>query len=98
MEFEWDEVKRRANILKHRIDFVDAIGVYEGRFVQEEDRRRNYGERRYLITGIAAGQVLRLVCTWRGERCRIISARRASRDERRAYHASDPEAGSQNEG
>ncbi len=47
MDFEWDEAKRQANILKHGIDFVDAVEVFRGDFVEEEDRRRDYGERRY---------------------------------------------------
>jgi uncharacterized protein len=97
MDFEWDEAKRLANILKHGIDFADAIAVFSGRFTEAEDLRRVYGERRFLITGETGEEVIRVVCTWRGERCRLISARRARRNERRAYHASDPGAGPENE-
>jgi uncharacterized DUF497 family protein len=97
MGFEWDEAKRQANILKHGIDFVDAIGIFAGRFTEAEDLRHGYGERRLLVTGELAGEMIRLVYTWRGERRRIISARRARRDERRTYHASDPGAGQEDE-
>ena len=93
MEFEWDEAKRQANILKHGIDFVDAIAIFSGRVEESEDRRRDYGERRFLATGDADGSILRLVFTWRGSRRRIISARRAKRYERRAYYANDPGSG-----
>jgi len=37
MEFEWDEAKRQANILKHGIDFVDAGAIFDRRFVETED-------------------------------------------------------------
>jgi uncharacterized DUF497 family protein len=82
MDFEWDEAKRRANILKHGVDFVDAIAMFSGRFI---------------ASGELAGEIIRVVYTWRGDRCRIINARRARRDERRAYHAGIAEAGPQDE-
>jgi uncharacterized DUF497 family protein len=47
MDFEWDEGKRLANILKHGIDFVDAIEMFGSRIIETEDIRREYGERRY---------------------------------------------------
>jgi uncharacterized DUF497 family protein len=96
-DFEWDETKRQANILKHGIDFVDAIGIFAGRFIETEDRRRDYGERRFLASGERAGEIIRVVHTWRGERCRIINARRARRDERSAYYAGIAETGPQDE-
>jgi hypothetical protein len=97
MDSEWDEAKRQANILKHGIDFVDAVEIFAGRFTEAEDLRRGYGERRLLVTGELGGEILRLVYTWREERRRIISARRARRNERRAYHASDPGTGQEDE-
>ena len=93
MDFEWDEAKRLANILKHRIDFVDAIGIFQSKFFENEDLRRNYGERRFRAFGEIEGQVLHVVSTWRDDRRRIISARRARRNERRAYYADIAEAG-----
>ena len=97
MDFEWDEAKRQANILKHRIDFVDAIGIFSGRFIATEDRQRDYGERRYRAIGQFGDAVIQVAYTWRGERRRIISARRAGRNDRRAYHASIAEAGQEDE-
>jgi len=47
MDFEWDESKRQANIVKHGIDFVDAGAIFERHFIETEDRRRDYGEPRY---------------------------------------------------
>ena len=73
MDFEWDEAKRQANILKHGIDFVDAIGIFAARFIETEDERRDYGERRYRANGWLGDAVIQVAYTWRGERRRIIS-------------------------
>ena len=97
MDSEWDEAKRQANILKHSIDFVDAVEIFTGQFVETADRRRDYGEPRVLASGELAGEIIRIVYTWRGERRRIISARRARRDEGRAYYADIAKAGEKDE-
>jgi uncharacterized protein len=97
MDSEWDKAKRRANILKHGIDFVDAIEIFAGRFIEAEDRRRDYGEQRYRAVGRLGEQIIQVAYTWRSGRRRIISARRAGRNDRRTYHASIAKAGSQNE-
>ena len=85
MEFEWDEAKNEANMAKHGIDFDDAIHIFTGRIFERVDNRRAYGETRTSAIGVASGQELVVVYTMRGQVCRIISARRARRDERRAY-------------
>jgi uncharacterized DUF497 family protein len=97
VDFEWDEAKRRANILKHGIDFVDAIEIFAGDVIETEDRRRDYGERRLVVSGEREGEVLRIIYTWRGQRRRIISARRARQNERRAYYAGIAESGPEDE-
>jgi uncharacterized DUF497 family protein len=97
MDSEWDDTKRQANIEKHGIDFVDAIEIFAGQFIETEDRRRDYGERRYRAVGQLGDHIIQVAYTWRGEHRRIISARRAGRNDRRAYHAGIAEAGSQNE-
>ncbi|HEV8014498.1 MAG TPA: BrnT family toxin [Stellaceae bacterium] len=86
MDFEWDERKRLANLAKHGVDFVRAIRIWENeRVLVLEDRRRDYRERRFQAFGFVDGMLLMAAFTWRERRCRIISARRASRDERQAY-------------
>ena len=97
MDSEWGETKRQANILKHGIDFVAAVKIFEGGFIEAEDRRRDYGERRYRAIGQLGDQVLQVAYTWRGERRRIISARRAGRNDRRAYYDSFPQAAQKDE-
>jgi uncharacterized DUF497 family protein len=88
--FEWDERKRQTNLAKHGIDFARAARVFEGRVVEWNDLRREYGERRRLVLGLAGHTVLFVVYTWRAGHRRLISARKASADERKAYYAGAP--------
>jgi hypothetical protein len=85
MAFEWDAGKNAANIAKHRIDFEDAIRIFEGPVLEKIDVRRDYGEVRVIAFGIVEGCELAVVYTLRGPRRRIISARRAHSSERKAY-------------
>ena len=86
--FEWDEAKREANLVKHGVDFVDALEVFADPLrIQRIDTRREYREARRQVLGRVGEQVVFVVYTVRGEARRVISARRASRDERRAYLA-----------
>ena len=88
MEYEWDEVKNEANLVKHGIDFEDAIGMFSGLVLEKVDSRRDYGKTRIIAIGAVDQRELVVVYTVRGQTRRIISARRAGSDERRAYHQS----------
>jgi len=90
MGFEWDEAKRLTNIRKHGIDFAEAIEMFAGHVVESEDRCRDYGEPRIRAFGEVDGRVIQVVYTLRNGRRRLISARRARRDEQRAYYTSNP--------
>ncbi len=85
MEFEWDERKAQANLRKHRVDFADAATVFEDdRAVTVADDDPE--EERYATLGTdALGRVLVVAYTMRGERIRMISARRATKRERAEY-------------
>ena len=83
MLFEWDESKRQANLAKHHIDFRDARRVFEGPVFEKVGSRR--GEDRIFAIGLMEGIPIVVVYVMRGERRRIISARRANRDERQDY-------------
>jgi uncharacterized DUF497 family protein len=85
MAFEWDVAKNAANRAKHRIDFDNAMRIFEGPTLEKIDRRRDYDEERIAAVGIADGLELFVVYTWRGPNRRIISARRANRNETEAY-------------
>lgn len=85
MRFEWDEDKRRTNIVKHGIDFLDAEAVFNGHTVTLEDTRWAYGEHRFVTFGLLQGEVVAVVHTESEDVIRIISMRRASRHEERSY-------------
>jgi len=83
--FLWDEAKRRANLRKHGIDFVDAERIFRGFTLTTEDMREVYGERRFLTLGLLEDQVVSVAHTERGEHIRIISIRKATKHEARFY-------------
>jgi uncharacterized DUF497 family protein len=71
---------------KHGIDFDDAINTFDDPAAAIEIDPRDYGgEVRYRVVGVVDGRVLVVCFTMRGERYRIISARRANRREREVY-------------
>jgi uncharacterized DUF497 family protein len=85
MEYEWDESKNRSNIEKHSIGFDDAIRIFERPILEKADQRQDYGEDRIVVVGLLADKEVVVVYTVREGNRRIISARRANRDERAAY-------------
>ena len=87
MDFEWDEQKRLANLAKHGIDFEGAKGIFGAPTVEYPDHRRDYGEPRIGAYGEVSGVVLFVIYTPRGALRRMISARRASSQERDFYRA-----------
>ena len=88
MKFEWDERKRQLVLEKHGIDFRRAIDVITGDavFVQA----RSDVEQRKLAIGLLDGVMIAVVFTMRDEDIRLVTARRARKNERRAYHARYP--------
>ena len=82
---EWDPHKAEANYRKHGIRFSEAATVlFDELAVTVEDTGN--GEQRFVTIGESAeGRLLVVVYTWRGERVRLISAREATRKERRSY-------------
>lgn len=86
MDFEWDEAKNAANIAKHGVGFATASRIFEGPVVTWTDDRNDYAEVREHSIGVVEGILfLAVIHTDRDGKCRIISARRASRTERRRY-------------
>ena len=83
--FEWDESKADTNKIKHGISFADTFAVFDDpNAVTVEDFQQD--EQRYATIGMDAfGRILVVVYTWRGENIRIISARKALRNEVKQY-------------
>lgn len=88
VEFEWDEEKAAANLRKHGVDFADAVLVFEDDLALTLRDPDSEDEERFLTLGHDPyGRLLVVAYTWRGERIRPISARRATAAERRRYEA-----------
>jgi len=87
LEFEWHDAKAKANLQAHGVSFDLAKTVFKDPFAVERlDDREDYGEERFVIIGMAEGQVVLFVAyAEREERIRIISARRATQDEQDDY-------------
>ena len=85
MEFDWDEEKRQSNVRKHGIDFRDAAEIFEGVTVMVEDDRFDYGERRFISIGLVQDWVIVVAHMEEAGIIRLISARRATKNEARTY-------------
>jgi uncharacterized protein len=84
---EWDPDKAGANLRKHGISFDDGSAALDDPHVLERRVDRGTEERSLAIGFDRLGRLLAVVYTWRDGGQRIISARRASRRERRTYEA-----------
>jgi hypothetical protein len=88
--YEWDPEKATSNLGKHGIDFADAVTALEDPFaltLRDDDPT----EERFVTVGVdALGRLLVLVYSWRGESVRVISARKATRNETRTYETMRP--------
>jgi uncharacterized DUF497 family protein len=84
--FRWDADKSERCDQERGFNFDYAARVFDDGFIEWEDRRRDYGEQRYVAVGKVEGQVLAVVWTPRETMRRIISARPASRSERERLH------------
>jgi len=93
MTFEWDPAKSTRNWQQRGFDFAFASGVFDHTYVEYDDTRRDYGERRVVAVGLADGVPLTVVFPDRvdpggGVVRRVISARVSNRKERRRYAGS----------
>jgi uncharacterized DUF497 family protein len=82
VEFEWDPAKAKTNLRKHRVTFDYATRVFlDQNRIERPDEGNQEGEERWLVIGRVAEFVLVVVYASRSDRIRIISARRAERNE-----------------
>ena len=84
MDFEFDPDKSATNLMKHGIDFLEAQALWE-----DADRlivpARTQGEARHMLVGKTGQKHWSAIFTYRGEAVRIISVRRARKEEVDAY-------------
>lgn len=86
MRFEWDEAKRKTNIAKHGIDFIDVPGMFGSLMLVGTDGRKDYGEPRKIGFGFIRGRLMAVAFTERAPNLiRIISARKANTREEASY-------------
>jgi uncharacterized DUF497 family protein len=84
---KWDYLKAATNLQKHNVDFADAATALDDELAITI-RAETSGEERFVVVGRdALGRLLVVVYTWRGDRIRIISARKATPRERRQYES-----------
>lgn len=86
VQFEWDEAKRKANIAKHGIDFLDVPEMFGSPMLVGTDIRKDYGEPRKVGFGFIRGRLMAVAFTERAPNLiRIISARKANTREEASY-------------
>jgi len=87
LDFEWDDFKADENVRNHGVSFAHAALAFRDPFAVEWiDLREDYGEERIILLGRVDSYVLNVVYTQREERIRIISARRATKNEQDNYY------------
>jgi uncharacterized DUF497 family protein len=88
MRFQYDPFKAAENLRKHKVSFADAEGVLEDPLAITVADPDAEAERRFVTIGLgSAGELLVVIWAERNEECRLISARRATRKERRQYES-----------
>lgn len=85
--FEWDELKARDNLKKHKVSFEEGKTIFNDPFLFTFlDNKHSINEERFINIGLSAnGYVLVLTHTERQDKIRIISCRKATVYERRFY-------------
>lgn len=89
VEFEWDSNKAQNNLEKHGVTFEEATEVFFDPFYQSGDatpiKASNREQRAFMIGYSLEPRLLLVIYVERGMRTRIISARTATRNERKLY-------------
>ena len=85
VEFEWDANKAASNLEKHGVTFQEAAEVFFDPFYQSGDASVSDEQRDFMMGYSLSQRLLIVVYTERGEKTRIVSARLATRAERKLY-------------
>lgn len=86
MEFEWDEAKAASNLKKHGIPFSYATAAfYDVARFERPDLDGDFGEERLLTIGLVEDREITVISTFRSLKIRLISARKATKNERAEY-------------
>ena len=82
---KWDERKRRKNLIGHGVDFADIEPLFNGATITVIDDRYDYGELRFITLGLLNSMVISVAHTETDDVVRMISARKATRNEEENY-------------
>lgn len=86
MRYSYDPAKKKSNLIKHGLDFDEAKRVIEsGNTVTFEDNRYEYDEPRFITLGNLDGSIVVIVTTESDSEIRIISMRKADKNEQKIY-------------
>ncbi len=85
MRFEWDENKRKENLRRHGLDFRDVPSVFDLETYTEYDDRFDYGEVRFYTIGYFNGAAVVVSHTETNDLIRVISFRKADKNEEELY-------------
>jgi uncharacterized protein len=81
MRFTWHEPKRQGTLRRRSLDFADAGLIFAGPTFTFEDDREDYGEQRWVTLGLLQSTVVVIVHTETEDEIRVISMRKADKDE-----------------
>jgi hypothetical protein len=86
-KFEWDSLKAKINLRRHKVSFEEAGTIFDDPlFITFLDEEHSIDEERYITIGLSERRRLLLVAHTDRQGCiRIISARKATRNEQRFY-------------
>jgi len=86
LKFEWDENKNVKNIKKHKVSFEEATMVFSDlRRYEIFDKKHSLIEKRWIVIGLAGIKILRVIFTERNEKIRIITAKKADKNDMEVY-------------
>ena len=86
IDFEWDPAKARSNLNKHGISFSDVEPAFYDQYAISMPDPAAVNEERFILVGMdAISRIVVVVYTYRGTSIRIISARAATKAERKTY-------------
>ena len=88
VQITWSERKRKVNLKKHDLDFMDAESVLSGLTLSFADERFDYGERRFITIGMIDNVVVLIAHTETEDEIRVISMRKATKDEEKIFFES----------
>ena len=86
--FEWDPEKAKINLKKHGVDFEEASTIFDDpQFISFLDEEHSAEEERYITIGLSIkSRLIMIAHAEREDRIRIISARKASKNEEKFYN------------